>query len=112
MECLRKVYTKILNDRIANTCIKHNVLQGLNYASLKGATTENPIMVINAILEDAKDNNRDVFLACQDMAKAFDSVSLISLDAAMNRIRIPQQARNFIINLFQNRHIRTIIRDG
>jgi hypothetical protein len=42
------------------------------------------------------------------MAKVFDSVGMTSLTRALQQIKLPQLAINFIINLFNNRKMRVI----
>src|SRR5690348_5364156 len=59
-------------------------------------------------MEDAKDNNKELWLVLQDMKKAFDSVSLKSLDLAMRRLKFPQKTITFILNLFENRQSKII----
>ena len=46
------------------------------------------------------------------MVKAFDSVGLVLLNKAMERIKIPEMMREFIIDLFNNRQIRVITKFG
>jgi hypothetical protein len=46
------------------------------------------------------------------MAKAFDSVGMIPLRRALERIKLPISATNFIINLFNKRKMRVITAYG
>ena len=46
------------------------------------------------------------------MAKAFDSVGLAPLKRALQRIKVPEQAINFLIELFEQRQIRIITAYG
>jgi hypothetical protein len=48
----------------------------------------------------------------QDMAKAFDSVGMIPLQKALERIRIPPSTINFIINIYKNCKIKIITAYG
>lgn len=43
------------------------------------------------------------------MAKAFDSIGMIPLTCALERIKFPPLVINFIINLFNNRKMYVII---
>jgi len=62
--------------------------------------TEEPVHVINMLIEDAKESNKELWLVFQDMKKAFDSVSLTALRAAMKRIKLPEITIKIILNLF------------
>jgi hypothetical protein len=112
IECVRKLATKIINTRLSTTFTTHNVLRGPNYAGLKGDSTDIPIHTINNIIEDAREKKQELWIAFQDMAKAFDSVGLVSLEKALTRIKVPTEMTNFIIDLFQNRQIRIITSYG
>src|SRR5260363_88062 len=46
------------------------------------------------------------------MKKVFDSVSLLMLEKALQRIKIPQILIKFFINLYKNRHMRVITSYG
>jgi hypothetical protein len=38
---------------------KKNILEGPNFAGLLGNSTEEPVHIMNMIMEDAKDNNKN-----------------------------------------------------
>ena len=60
------------------------------------------------LIEDAKEEYKQLWLLMQDMKKAFDLVSLEMLDYALKKIRIPSKGINFICNLFHRRSSRII----
>ncbi|CAB4436338.1 unnamed protein product [Rhizophagus irregularis] len=68
--------------------------------------------MINSILEDAREENKTVWIVSQDMAKAFDSVGMFPLQKALERIKIPTTIINFIINIYKDRKIRIITAYG
>ena len=49
-----------------------------------------------------------MWILFQDMCKAFDSVSLSSLELAMNRLKLPSKIIKIIINLFERRKAKVI----
>ena len=59
--------------------------------------------MLNNILEEAKQKNKELWIAFQDMAKAYDSISIEGLKRALNRIDVPETIINFLTNLFKNR---------
>ena len=109
LETLRKCTTKILTNRLTQVFTRKKILKGPNFAGLLGNSTEEPVHIINALMEDAKDNNKELWLVFQDMKKAFDSVSLQALDLTMKRLRMSKRTINFILNLFENRQSKVII---
>ena len=77
------------------------MLKGPNYVGLKGSSTAIPIHTICNIIEDAREKNNELWITAQDMAKAFDSVSLTPLRRALLRIKVPDPIINLIIDLFE-----------
>ena len=112
LETLRKCTTKILTNRLTQVFTKRKILKGPNFTGLSGNSTEEPVHIINTLMEDAKDNNKELWLVFQDMKKAFDSVSLQALDLAMRRLKMPERIINFILNLFENRQSKIIMHWG
>ena len=100
LECLRKLTVRVINTRIAHLCLKHNILRGPNFGGLPGGHTKTPIHTLHNVMEDAKSNKKALWVAFQDMSKAFDSIGMVPLRHALTRIRLPLLAIDFIINLF------------
>ena len=112
LETFRKCTTKILTKRITQVIVEKKMLKGPNFAGLPGNSTEEPVHIMNTIIEDAKENNKELWLVLQDMKKAFDSVLLEALKAAMRRIKLPEITIRLILNLFQGRQSRVITHWG
>ena len=64
------------------------------------------------MIEEARDKNKEIWILFQDMKKAFDSVSLDMLDKALNRIKLPNNTRKFLLSLFHARKIKVITNYG
>ncbi|RHZ78768.1 hypothetical protein Glove_156g37 [Diversispora epigaea] len=94
-----------LNNLPSTIFTANKVLASHNYVGLPGDDTQSPIHIINNIMEDARANERELWVMFQDMSKAFDSVNTDSLQAALKRIKIPEQ----FIKLMGNVSIEEII---
>src|SRR5436305_1944766 len=96
--------TKILNRRLGAILANNNVLKDQNYAGLPGSNCSTPITILETIIHDAKSNNKPLFIFLQDISKAFDSMDTRMLRLAMNRLQIPVNFTNLVIDLFTDRH--------
>src|SRR5437763_6072823 len=94
---------KIINRRLSNIIAKRNILKGGNHAGLPGGSTFAPLHIINSILEDASENNKELWILFQDLSKAYDRVNLHMLKLAMFCIKFPVALQNILINLFLRR---------
>ena len=71
-----------------------------------------PLKIINAIIEDARANKKELWIMFQDMSKAYDRVNPFMLNLAMARLKFPHPLRVFILNLFCNRKNQVITQHG
>src|SRR2546429_576134 len=102
LECLHKLIVRVLNTRLSKLFLSHNVLRDPNFGGLPGGTTQIPIHVLNNVIEDAKCQHRELWIAFQDMSKAYDSIGMEPLRHVLTRINLPSLVIEFIINLFSN----------
>ena len=80
IETARKLFTKILTNRLEVTYRRYNILRGNNCSVLKGMSTHVPINILTNILEDTKTaSDKEAWLVLQDMRKVYDSVGWYSL---------------------------------
>src|ERR1043165_7982000 len=112
LEVLRKIFCKILTKRLSTTLASHKILKGNNHAGLPGGSTMEPIRSLNMIMEDARNNNKPLYIYFQDMSKAYDRVRLPILKKAMERLRIPPRLIDIIISLFSDRENAVITNSG
>src|SRR5581483_4072863 len=103
LDTVRKLFVKILNNRLSKIFVKNNVLKGNQFAGLPNQSTYEPLRILNEILDDAKEHNKSIFVLFQDLSKAYDRVNIFMLKHAMTRLKIPIGFINIITNLFTNR---------
>lgn len=108
LEAPRKLLTKILTDRLGKILLEGKILQHNNWAGLPKGNTEQPIIIANNLLEEAREKGKECWLLFQDMKKAFDSVSKESLEKALRRICIPEAFIRLTMNSFDERKSRVI----
>ncbi|GBB93419.1 hypothetical protein RclHR1_21690001 [Rhizophagus clarus] len=105
LDIVWKTFTKFISTQLANILQERDILYNVNYCGLKGQSTVTPIRLINNIIEDAKENSKELWIMLQDISKAFDSISLEFLSLALKHINLPPNAIFCIINLFRDRQI-------
>lgn len=108
----RKILTKILTERLSKILLRHNILAPQNNVALPHTSTMIPIQQLNHIMEDAQSYNREFWILLQDMSKAYDTVHLPLLNKALNRIHVPLQLRELLINIFSDRKNQVITSIG
>ena len=109
LECPRKLLMKILTQRLSKILASNSDIMGEhNFAALPGKSTVEPIHILNNILEDARENSKELWVLMQDMSKAYDLVNRDNLWKAMSRIKIPYKFINIIRNSLINRRNRVI----
>ncbi|EXX64498.1 hypothetical protein RirG_142120 [Rhizophagus irregularis DAOM 197198w] len=112
LDNIRKCVTKVLTNRLSAILTSNKVLRRLNFCGLKGEDTAIPLRLMNDIIEDARENGKELWVVTQDMMKAYDSVSLESLQLALRRLDIPEKFVIWITGLFKNRQMNVITAFG
>jgi len=74
LECLRKVFVKILNNRLSRYVAHNNLLQPNNRAGINNTSTMEIIHTIQTIVNDQKENcnTKTLYIMLQDLSKAYD----------------------------------------
>ena len=109
LECPRKHLLKILTNRLTKIFTEHwNILEDNNFAALPGKSTNEPLHILNNVMEEARENKKELWILLQDMSKAYDLVHREHLWKAMQRLKIPNHFINIIKNSLLNRTNRVI----
>src|SRR5690242_5075248 len=112
LETFRKTVVRVLNNRLSKILREKEILRGKNFTGLPGEGTAAPIHLINCLLEDAREQKKEIWLLFQDMKKAFNSVNIEMLELALERIKLPQATRKFILQLYYRREMEVITNVG
>jgi len=112
LESSRKAMVKIITNRLSKIMTKHHILKGNNFAGLPGGSTEDPIKIMNMIIEDSVEHKKEIWILLQDLSKAYDRVDLSILKLALRRIKIPEDCISCLLNLFTNRKNAVFTKDG
>ena len=67
---------------------------------------------MNNIIEEATEEHKELWVVYQDMKKAFDSVSMVALRKAFERLRFSTKLTDFIIHLYERRRFSIITEYG
>jgi hypothetical protein len=103
IEHTKKLYTKILTNRLTQVLTTYSILSPHNYVALPGNSTNNPIHILNNFIEDAYCTQKQIWILSQDMSKAYNSVNIYLLTKALHRLHMPIQLVEIIINFLQDR---------
>ncbi|KAG9307220.1 hypothetical protein G9A89_017048 [Geosiphon pyriformis] len=99
----RKILSKILSDRISLACSKFGVLRGDNFSVLYSTSMLFPVFVVNSVVENAFEKNREIWLVLQNMWKVYDSVGWPHLKANLWHIKMCERFIGFFGNIYKDR---------
>lgn len=113
LETPRKIFVKILTNRLQYILTSYNLTQHNNRACISGESVYEPLQKLQHIIETSNDpldkNKKDLFICIQDMSKAYDRVNLSLLSLALQRLNFPMDFIGIIINLFSDRQNQIIL---
>jgi hypothetical protein len=112
VEHIRKLYTKILTNRLSSVFSTHPILSPFNYVALPNNSTSIPIHILNNLIEDASCNHKDIWLLSQDMSKAYDSVNFTLFKHALSCLSLPLSTINILSDLLTDHHNQVITNLG
>src|SRR6266496_5885787 len=112
LDCLRKFFFKIITNRLNTYLTRSNLLQNNNRARIGSNSCLEPISIVNHLLHQATSTNSPLFIALQDMSKAYDRVNISLLSLALKRINIPHTLISIITDTFTDRTNSIILPHG
>jgi hypothetical protein len=83
LETIKKIFTKCITNRLAKVMTEHEILCPYNWAALPQNNTALPITITNCAIEDARQNQQELWILFQDMSKAYDTVDIGLLTTAL-----------------------------
>ena len=99
LETTRKIWMGIIVNRITMIWETEGVLSNGQYGFRRSRSTESPTaQVINA-LEEAEESATEIHGSSWDIRRAFDSVPKSILTMSWERLGVPKQIANYIVNL-------------
>ncbi|GBB89022.1 hypothetical protein RclHR1_15670002 [Rhizophagus clarus] len=110
LETPQKAFISLLNRRLSQILKNNNMLKENQFAVLSGNSTFEPICMINEIIQDAKENNKELWLLSQDLGKAYDRVNIFMLEKIadsfykLNDIQVTKEKSELLIRYKQERY--------
>ena len=112
LETCRKIFTKIITRRLSKVMIDNPILNVNNWAALPGGRTHDPINILNNVMEEAREFKKELWLFFQDISKAYNSISGLAVQKAMEQIKIPKKLIEIVGGMLENRTNRVITFHG
>ena len=82
----RKILTKIVTKRLSKRLERYPILNENNHVALPNTSTEIPIVTTMHMMEDAHTNDKEMWILCQDISKAYDSIHIPMLKKALRLV--------------------------
>ena len=99
IEAVRKIWCKLLLQRILTVWQKHNALHRYQHGFIRGRSTMTASTLFINLMEDALENRRPIHTCTWDITKAFDSVSKNIMKLAWTRLGVPDDWVQWLVGL-------------
>jgi len=99
LEIFRKLWTSILTHRIRNAWETHHLLDPSQHGFRANHGTDSASLLLIDALEQAKETHTACLVSSWDIRRAFDSISKPALQMAWNRLGVPSEWAQFLIQL-------------
>lgn len=102
LSCLGKVFTAILNDRIAKYLDENNIIDSCQAGFRKGFSTIDNLFILQSLIDIAKVNKTKLYCAFIDFKQAFDKVWRSGLWRKLLNNNVNGKCFRFITNMYSN----------
>ena len=102
----RKIFFSIIVNRLTSIISRYQIFHGPNFSVLKGTMTKDPIHILNSVLEDAREYDKEVWVLFQDMRRCFDSISCAPggiLELGLRHLKIPEGFIRLCLHIAANK---------
>ena len=79
LETFYKSLVRIIQKRLSKVLLEKKVLRGLNFTSLEEENISTLIHLLYNLIENTKQNKKEIWILLQDIKKVFDSVNITGL---------------------------------
>jgi exonuclease III/ribonuclease HI len=112
LETTRKVLSTILTRRLQGVVEKRQVLRGLNLGFRAGRQAADLAFAIQGLCETSRMAGKALELLSLDIRRAYDSVSLSTLQQSLRRIRVPEAYIRTLTNIHTGRATKVLTAYG
>ena len=98
-EVLRKIWTSIITARISKVWTSLKVLHPTQYGYQFSMGTDTELIQVINVVEDAAEFKKRLILTSFDTTKAFDSVNKPLMVAAWERLGVPPDIADYLVNI-------------
>ena len=102
LNSMYKIYSQILCARFTGIITKNNILSSSQFGFYPGRNINMAHKSYHQILEDAKFNDKDIFVIYIDFAKAYDSVEYWALNKALKHQGFNNSWCKTVMSLFRD----------
>ena len=102
LSCLRKLLTKILNERLLKYSIQKNILAEEQIGFLRGNRTSDNLIILHSLVQEKLKSGKKLFACFVDFGKAFDKIPRNRLIEKLCNLGISGNILRTIENMYQN----------
>jgi hypothetical protein len=102
LNVLGKIPSKVIADRLTKELCDRHLLSPANEGFLLERGTENAIVTLLNLYEDAKQNNKALYNALFDVSGAFDAIPHETIKRGMKILHLPQAIQNYIMRKLEH----------